>query len=142
MASSKQVYRITGRIVQIFGLCLAIYGAIAGLTDVWNEPTFSKIVGGLVVLAGITLSITSEAFLLLYAIEENTRETRRILDDARVPSLVLPDGEKEVAASDTEGDSDARETGVVECPSCGCPVRRGKAKCPACGKYIAGSDED
>ncbi len=137
MASSKRVYKIIGRIVQVAGLCLAIYGVVGGLADVWDEPTFSKIVGGLVVVVGIVLSITSEAFLLLYAIEENTRETRRILEQMRASEAIPQETEREVAVSETDEEDKQSEAGAVECPSCGCPVRRSKSKCPACGKYIA-----
>lgn len=136
MASSRRVYKIIGRIVQVSGLCLAIYGVVGGFADVWDEPTFSKIVGGIVVLVGIVLSITSEAFLLLYAIEENTRETRRILEQIRTAGLIPQDTEREIAVSQTDGEDQPSETGAIECPSCGCPVRRNKDKCPACGKYI------
>ena len=102
MAPSKRVYKIIGRIVQVAGLCLAIYGVVGGLADVWDEPTFSKIVGGIVVLVGIVLSITSEAFLLLYAIEENIRETRRILEQVRAAGVIPKDAQKEVAVSQTD----------------------------------------
>jgi hypothetical protein len=137
MAPSKRVYKIIGRIVQVAGLCLAIYGVVGGLADVWDEPTFSKIVGGIVVLVGIVLSITSEAFLLLYAIEENTRETRRILEQVRAAGVIPKDAQKEVAVSQTDEDDKPSEAGAIECPSCGCPVRESKTKCPACGEYIA-----
>lgn len=143
MARSRRAYRVVGRFIQIVGLGVAIYGLVAGLTDVWNEPTFSRIAGGVVILAGIALSITAEAFLLLYAIEENTRETKLTLERLGVTRSSVLAAPAEVAVAESADDTDAIEDevpeqgSVVECPDCGCPVRAGKAKCPACGRQIS-----
>jgi hypothetical protein len=142
MARSRRAYRVVGRVIQVIGLGVAIYGLVAGLIDVWNEPTFSRIAGGVVILAGVALSITAEAFLLLYAIEENTRETKQILERLGVTrSSVLGAAAEVAAAESTDGadaveDEVAEQGGIVECPDCGCPVRAGKAKCPACGRQM------
>lgn len=141
MSQSKRAYRIIGRSIQIIGFAVAICGLIAGLTDAWNEPLFSRIAGGVVILAGLGLSITAEAFLLLYAIEENTRESKHILDRLEKARAAAFAGDAEAAVADATATSegDAKAESVSECPECGCPVRTGKTKCPACGTQVAAS---
>lgn|GEM_PF-981054 len=144
MARSKPAYRITGRFIQLVGFAVAVCGLIAGLTDVWNEPVFSRVAGGVIVLAGVALSITAEAFLLLYAIEENTREAKRILEYLRKLHEGKVSGDAEVAAASAEAPSkgSGEHSNIVECPECGCPIRAGKTECPACGKRLSSSRSD
>ncbi|HOB90640.1 MAG: zinc ribbon domain-containing protein [Bacillota bacterium] len=137
MAQSRRAYKIIGRSIQIIGLAVAVCGLLAGITDAWNEPLFSRIAGGVIILAGIALSITAEAFLLLYAIEENTRESKQILMRLEKAQVALT-GDIEAAAADADqvsSDTAKSERGE-ECPECGCPVRAGKTQCPACGTQV------
>ncbi len=143
-------------IIMLFGGFLFVLGAILILFNIFPYTGSADLaLYGLISMAGVALVIVGIALMLLHRIEENThlmlkRLSRGIFiageqaaardtdadGDTAADSEFTEDSDDEDPKSDDEGvkrEKAAPSAKGYVCADCGCPVRKGRERCPICG---------